>query len=192
MAYNGDRLDRYDDDDRRDRRGSPIWPWIVGLLVLLLIGGGVAAYLLTRPKKTLVPYVVYLQLPAAQKPIQDAGFTPNVIPETSNYPVNEVINQSPLGNSREKAGSTVTLTVLHRAGLDHRADGRLSSPRRRRSSSSKQNGLKVSRVVTQTSSSVPQGAGHRDLARRRREPLQGRQRDPLRQLRCGDAERGRR
>ncbi len=156
VAYNGDRLDRYDDDDRRDRRGSPIWPWIVGLLVLLLIGGGVAAYLLTRPKKTLVPYVVYLQLPTAQSRIQDAGFTPNVIPETSNYPVDEVINQSPLGNSREKAGSTVTLTYSTGPGSTTVPTvAQLSEAAAKQQL--QQNGLKVARVVTQTSSSVPQG-----------------------------------
>src|SRR5579875_2159737 len=110
-TYNGDRLDRYDEDERYDRRGSPIWPWLVALLGLLLIGGGVAAFLLTRPQKALVPYVVYLPLSSAQSRIQDAGFTPNVINVPSRYRNNEVIAQSPLGNARVKAGSTVTLTV---------------------------------------------------------------------------------
>ncbi len=155
-TYNGDRLDRYDDDDRYDKRGSPIWPWIVGVLVLLLIGGGVAAYLLTRPKKTLVPYVVYLQLPAAQNRVQDAGFTPNVIPETSTYPVNEVINQSPLGNSREKTGSTVTLTYSTGPGSTTVPTVE-SLSQAAATQQLKQNGLKVSRVVAQTSGSVPQG-----------------------------------
>ena len=39
----------------RPRRRSP-WPW-VALLLALLLGGGVAAYLLTRPAKRLVPPV---------------------------------------------------------------------------------------------------------------------------------------
>ena len=96
--------------------------------MLLLIGGGVAAYLLTRPKKTLVPYVVYLQLPTAQSRIQDAGFTPNVIPETSNYPVERGDQpESARGLAREGRLHRDP-DVLHRAGLDHRADGRVSSP----------------------------------------------------------------
>jgi eukaryotic-like serine/threonine-protein kinase len=157
VAYNGDRLDRYDDDDRNDRRkGSPVWPWVVALLVLLLIGGGVAAFLLTRTKKALVPTVVYLPLSAAQNRIQDAGFTPNVIYQTANYTSGEVIAQSPLGNARVKSGATVTLTVSNGPGATivptvsqltvAAAEAQLKS-----------NGLKVSHIVTATSSSVPQG-----------------------------------
>ena len=116
----------------------PIWPWIVGLLVLLLIGGGVAAYLLTRPKKVLVPNVVNLTLPIAQTAIQDAGFTPNVISETSNYAVNEVIAQNPLGNARVKSGldrdadvstGPGTTTVPTVASADRRRRRRRSSSR---------------------------------------------------------------
>ena len=162
VAYGGggvtpdDRLSRYDDDDRR-ARCRPVWPWIVGLLVLLLLlGGGAAAYVLTRPQKALVPYVVYLPLSTAQTRVSDAGFTPNVIPETSTLPNGEVIAQSPLGNARVKSGAIVTLTestgpgsttVPTLTGLtESQAKAQL-----------KQNGLKVSRVVMQTSSSTPQG-----------------------------------
>jgi serine/threonine-protein kinase len=155
-TYNGDRLDRYDEDDRYDRRGSPIWPWIVGLLVLLLIGGGVAAFLLTRPKKALVPFVVYLPLSSAQLKVQDAGFTPNVIPEPSNYPVNEVFNQSPLGNSRVKTGAVVTLTYSTGPGTTTVPTVNSLSEAAAKQEL-KHNGLKVSRVATSTSSTVPQG-----------------------------------
>ena len=159
VTYDGDRLDRYDDDDRRDRhdRRRPVWPWIVGLLVLLLlIGGGVAAFVLTRPKKTRVPTVVYLQLQAAQTAIQNAGFTPSVIPETSNYRVNEVIAQNPLGHSLAKSGATVILTYSTGPGNTTvpALDG-FTEPQAR--AQLKQNGLKVARVVMQTSTTVPQG-----------------------------------
>ncbi|HWE58965.1 MAG TPA: Stk1 family PASTA domain-containing Ser/Thr kinase [Solirubrobacteraceae bacterium] len=156
-AYDGDRLDRYDDDDRRDRGGSsPVWPWIVVLLLLLLIGGGVAAFLLTRPQKTLVPTVVNLPLAQAQSRIQNAGFTPNPFPETSSKQLDQVIAQSPLGNSRVKAGSTVTLTYSTGPGNTTvpTVSGDSESVAR---GQLRQNGLKVSRVVTQTSTNTPQG-----------------------------------
>ncbi|MDE3133700.1 MAG: Stk1 family PASTA domain-containing Ser/Thr kinase [Acidobacteriota bacterium] len=156
VAYEGDRLERQHDDDHHDR-DRPVWPWIVGLLVLLLlIGGGVAAYLLTRPKKVLVPTVVYLPLAQAQSEIQNAGFTPNPFPETSNKPLNEVIAQSPLGNSRAKSGATVTLTYSTGPGNttvptlvgDTLAQAKVQL---------RQNGLKVLRTVPQQSSSTPAG-----------------------------------
>jgi eukaryotic-like serine/threonine-protein kinase len=156
VAYNGDRLDRYDDDDRRDRGGSPIWPWIVGLLVLLLIGGGVAAYVLTRPKKARVPTVVYQLLPAAQNQVQNAGFTVNVIPETSKYPSNQVFAQNPLGYSLAKVGSTVTLFVSTGPGSTTVPTVTSLSEAAAKQQLA-QNGLKVSRVVMSPSSTVPQG-----------------------------------
>jgi predicted Ser/Thr protein kinase len=113
----GDRLDGYAAEASHERN-RPVWPWILGLIVLLLlIGGGVAAYLLIRPKKVLVPAVVYLPLAQAQNQIQNAGFTPNPFPETSKFPVNEVIAQSPLGNARVKSGATVTLTYSTGPGI---------------------------------------------------------------------------
>jgi beta-lactam-binding protein with PASTA domain/predicted Ser/Thr protein kinase len=157
VAYNGDRLDRYDDDDRNDRRkGSPVWPWIVALLLLLLIGGGVAAFLLTRTKKATVPTVVYLPLSAAQNRIQDAGFTPNVIYQTANYSSGEVIAQSPLGNARVKSGTTVTLTVSNGPGSTVVPTVSQLSPAAAKAQLT-QNGLKISRTVAQTSTNIPQG-----------------------------------
>jgi beta-lactam-binding protein with PASTA domain/predicted Ser/Thr protein kinase len=155
VAYNGDRVDRYDDDDRRGG-GSPVWPWLVVLLLLLLIGGGVAAFLLTRPKHVRVPTVVYLPLNQAQTRVQSAGLTANPFPEPSNKPANEVIAQNPLGNAQVKAGSTVTLTystgpvsttvptVTQLSLADAEAQLR-------------QNGLKVGRISRQTSNGVLQG-----------------------------------
>jgi beta-lactam-binding protein with PASTA domain/predicted Ser/Thr protein kinase len=156
VAYEGDRLDRQHDDDRHDRN-RPVWPWIVGLLVLLLlIGGGVAAYLLTRPQKVRVPTVVYLPLSTAQNDIQNAGFTPNVIPEISKYPVNEVIAQSPLGHSLAKSGSTVTLTYSTGPGNTTVPTLAGDTPAQAKAQL-KQNGLKVLRVVPQQSTSTPAG-----------------------------------
>jgi len=156
-TYDGDRLDRYDDDDRRDRRdGSSIWPWIVVLLLLVLIGGGVAAFLLTRPKKALVPTVVGLPLNVAQNKVQNAGFTPNPFPLTSRKPVDQVIAQSPLGQARVKEGATVTLTYSTGPGNTTVPLVTNESPAAARREL-RHNGLNVSHVTTTSSSSVPQG-----------------------------------
>ena len=150
-----DRPDRYD-DDRRDRK-RPVWPWIVGLLiVLLLIGGGAAAYVLTRPKKERVPTVVYELLSSAQTRLQEAGFNVYVIPEPSSYPNNQVIRQYPLGQSLAKSGSTVTLT--YSTGPGSTTVPTLTGDTEAQAKAQlKQNGLKVARVIAQTSSSTPQG-----------------------------------
>ncbi|HEX3617697.1 MAG TPA: Stk1 family PASTA domain-containing Ser/Thr kinase [Solirubrobacteraceae bacterium] len=157
VAYNGDRIDRYDDDDRRDRRGgSPVWPWLVALLVLLLIGGGVAVFLLTRTKKVLVPTVVYLQLSQAQSDIQNAGLTPSPFPATSNKPVDQVIAQSPLGHARVKDGSTVTLTYSTgpaKTTVPTVAGDTVPVA----TAQLRQNGVKVLKVQDQPSTSVQQG-----------------------------------
>ena len=58
---------------RRRRASGNAWPWIALLVALLLAGGGVAAYLLTRPTKVTVPNVVIEQLSTARIRIQDAG-----------------------------------------------------------------------------------------------------------------------
>jgi serine/threonine-protein kinase len=155
LAFNGDRIDRYD-DDQRDRRGRSVWPWIVALLVLLLIGGGVAAYLLTRPKKVFLQSVVNLSLPQAQTHLEDAGFIVSPIYESSNYANNIVISQQPQGNQRIKAGSTVILTVSDGPGNTNIPTVVQLSQKQAEKQIVAQ-GLKVSRVIPESSSSVPQG-----------------------------------
>ena len=47
--------------DGQDGSQQRVWPWIVGILALLLIvGGGVAFYLLERTTTVAVPYVTGL------------------------------------------------------------------------------------------------------------------------------------
>ena len=148
---------RQGDHGEHEHRSSSVWLWaLVLLLLVLVLGGGTAAYLLLRPQKALVPYVVSLSESAAQQKVQNAGFTPNVIPETSTYPVGEVIAQSPLGNSRQKAGVTVTLTVSNGPGSTTVPTVATLS-QAAAEAQLKQNGLKVSHVAQQVSGTVPQG-----------------------------------
>jgi eukaryotic-like serine/threonine-protein kinase len=143
---------RHDDDDNR-RRGTPVWPWVL-LLVVLLAGGGVAAYLLTRPVKKFVPAVVNESLASAQATIQNDGFTPNVIYNTSTSPSGTVIAQSPGGGTKADTGSTITLTVSQGPGnVTVPAVAQLSEKAAERQI--KQAGLKVGRLLTESSSIVP-------------------------------------
>jgi serine/threonine-protein kinase len=103
------------DEDQDENRRNP-WPWIALLVVLLLAGGGVAAYLLTRPTNASVPDVVLEQLSVARQRILNAGFDLSLIYQTDKHPSGIVIDQSPLGGTSEGQGSTVTLTVSQGPG----------------------------------------------------------------------------
>jgi eukaryotic-like serine/threonine-protein kinase len=151
-AFDGARVNKYDDD-----KNSPIWPWILALVVVLLLaGGGVAAYLLTRPKKVTVPPVVNLTLTVAQNQVQAAGLTPSVLYETSAKPDNTVIEQNPLGGIRLKSGSTVTLTVSTGPG-DVSIPTVESEPQALAVEQLKAAGLTVAKIMQETSTSVTAG-----------------------------------
>jgi len=161
LAFDGDQLDRHHDDDQRDKRKRPIWPWIVGLVVLLLlIGGGVTAYLLTRPQKVLLPAVVNLMLPHAQRQLQADGFVVITNSEPSKSANGIVIAQNPLGDERVKSGSIVTLTVsTGPATTTVPSVAQLTQAQAE--AQIRQAGLKVSQVMTETSTSVPAGEATR-------------------------------
>ncbi len=154
VAMDGDKVDRYDDDQDKGKR--PIWPWIVGLLVLLAIGGGIAAYVLTRPKKVDMPLVVGQTRAQAQAQIIQAGLHSEVILQTSKHQADTVIGQSPDGGVRVDQGSTVEITVSRGPGTtsvpyveqlsEAQAKAELESA-----------GLTVSRVEMEASSTIPQG-----------------------------------
>ena len=108
----------YTDGERRDvpPEGPRMWPWVTLLVILLLAGGGVAAYLLTRPHKRIVPTVTNQTLNTARTVLQNDGFSVSVLNVTNNKPAGIVIGQDPQGNDKAKEGSTVTLTVSQGPG----------------------------------------------------------------------------
>jgi serine/threonine-protein kinase len=99
-------------EDEEPPRERQVWPWIALLLVLALVGGGVAAYLLTRPEKAVVPGVVGEDLNTARTQLQNAGFAVgSPIQVTSAKKAGTVIAQDPQGGTKIKTGSSVSLTV---------------------------------------------------------------------------------
>jgi serine/threonine-protein kinase len=163
-----DHVDDGDETQARNERGergpdeqrgrARAWPWLLGILVVLLLaGGGVAAYLLTRPAKVAVPPVVGNTVSDATTIVTNDGFTPNVINETSTSPSGTVIAQSPTGGVRLSAGAIVTLKVSE-------GPGQVSVPQVQDDSKSAATkaitgaGLTVGHTLTQSSATVPAGA----------------------------------
>jgi serine/threonine-protein kinase len=101
-------------DDRRRRRPSP-WLWAL-LVALLVAGGGLAAYLLTRPTKGVVPTVVGESVNIATTNVQNAGFSVNILEEASPDKPGIVFHQDPQPGTKVDQGTTVTLTVSQGLG----------------------------------------------------------------------------
>ncbi len=100
----------YEEPPGEDPGRSP-WPWIALLaILLLLVGGGLAAYFLTRPAQAPVPSVVGYQLSVAQADVSNAGFKP--------YVVNGFLPAGRTGDPSDAAGGS-----QHRQGLHDHADG---------------------------------------------------------------------
>jgi beta-lactam-binding protein with PASTA domain len=94
--------------------GERAWlPWLIGLLILLLIAGAaVAAYLVSRPAQEKVPAVTGLQLNVARTILQNANFQvgpPINVP--SSQPPGIVIGEDPSGGSMADKNSTISLSV---------------------------------------------------------------------------------
>ncbi|HUA04421.1 MAG TPA: Stk1 family PASTA domain-containing Ser/Thr kinase [Solirubrobacteraceae bacterium] len=88
------------------------WPWVLLVLALLcLAGGGVAAYLLTRPTKVVVPSVTGEPFSVAQAQLQNANFGINQVQVTSQQKAGTVIGQDPKAGAKVKEQTTVTLEV---------------------------------------------------------------------------------
>ncbi len=139
---------------------SRAWPWLLALVVLLAIAGGVVAFVVTRPTKGTVPVVVNLTQASATAKVENAGFTPQVIQQASTAATGQVIYQSPLGGTRAKAGSTVNLTVSSGPGQTT-VPAVVQDTEKQAIQQLHLAGLKVSRVLTESSSSVPKNQATR-------------------------------
>ena len=93
--------------DEEPEEGRRLSRWLALALVLLLLGGGIAAYLLTRPATVTVPPVTGESLSVASTQLQNAGFVVSTLNVTSSHPAGFVIRQDPVGDTEAKKGSTV-------------------------------------------------------------------------------------
>ncbi len=132
------------------------WPWIALVILALLIGGGVAAYLVLRPQKVIVPSVVRLSVGSASTILQNDNLNVTTIDVPSTTAQNTVIHQSIQAGRKVDSGSTVTLTVS--SGLGNVTVPPVSSlPLGQAEAKLRRAGLMVSNVVQQNSSTVSSG-----------------------------------
>ena len=143
-------------DDPRERGRRGLWWALAVLIALLLAGGGVAAYLLTRPKQVVVPAVVGEQLDVARAQLLNKGFKVNPQPEKNKHPAGYVFFQSPTGGDKADKGSTVTLTVSSGPG-NVSVPGVEGLPLANAKRLIQQAGLKVGNVQSQSSTALPKG-----------------------------------
>jgi beta-lactam-binding protein with PASTA domain/predicted Ser/Thr protein kinase len=140
-------------EERRRRRR---WPWILLLLGLLAAGGAVAAYLLTRPVKKVVPVVVNKDVQTASTVLQNDGFTVGTIDVQSIAQNGTVIRQSPQPGTKLIEGGTVTLTVSTGPG-NRQVPSVIRLPLKDARLAIAQAGLKPGRVLRESSDTIPAG-----------------------------------
>jgi len=139
-----------------ERRRSP-WPWVALLLALLLAGGAVTAYLLTRPVKRVVPPVTGQQLNTARTVLQDAGFALSVLYVAGNQTSGTVIGENPPGGAKADKGSTVTLTVSS-GPASVSVPSVLGDPVAQARQVLAKQGLTVGQTLKESSGEIPSGA----------------------------------
>jgi serine/threonine-protein kinase len=94
-----------------ERRGFFTPARLIGMALLLLLLGGLIAYLLTRPDQVLVPTVIGVDQARAETILEDDGFEVAVKSVPSDNPSGTVLEQDPTSGSEADEGSTVTITV---------------------------------------------------------------------------------
>jgi beta-lactam-binding protein with PASTA domain len=144
------------DPGRTPRSGGGGMAWLWVLLVALLIGGGVAAYLLTRPKQVVVPLVVNYQQGVAVAKINDAGLTPSPVTEPNKLPSGTVVSQNPLAGAKVDKGSAVRLIVSSGPG-NVPVPSVVGKSKAAAQRAITRQGLKVGGIQTKYSASVPVG-----------------------------------
>jgi beta-lactam-binding protein with PASTA domain/tRNA A-37 threonylcarbamoyl transferase component Bud32 len=107
------------DGGGRQRRRRPVWPWVVAVLALAVIAGGIAVYQLVSGSggsagggaKVVVPRnLVGLRLAVAEAHLHKAGLKWQTAPHKApNPPYNTITSTSPAGGAKEPKGSQVTL-----------------------------------------------------------------------------------
>jgi len=97
----------------RQRRKRAVWPWVVAVLALAVIGGAVAAYQLVNSSGSTIAVPTDLngkKVAAAVREVRHAGLTANPVGHTSvTGPYNVVTSTSPAGGTKVAKGSQVTL-----------------------------------------------------------------------------------
>jgi serine/threonine-protein kinase len=143
-------------EDPRERGRRGLWWALAVLIALLLAGGGVAAYLLTRPKQVVVPAVVGEQLDVARAQLLNKGFKVNPQYERNKRRSGDVFFQSPTGGDKADKGSTVTLTVSSGPG-NVSVPGVEGLPLANAKRLIQRDGLKVGNIQSQSSDALPKG-----------------------------------
>jgi beta-lactam-binding protein with PASTA domain/predicted Ser/Thr protein kinase len=138
-------------EERRRRR----WPWFA-LLIVLLAGGAAAAYFLTRPAQKVVPPVTGEPLNVARTQLQNAGFSVAVINVANKAAPGTVIGEDPPGGTKADVHSTVALTVSQGPG-NTTVPSVARLPLSQAEQKIRRAKLKVGRVASESSSSVPAG-----------------------------------
>ena len=81
------------------------------LAAIVLLGGGVAAWALTRPEQVNVPAVIEQPSDEARELLERRGFDVSVATVSNCAPEDTVVEQDPPAGSEAEEGSRVTLTV---------------------------------------------------------------------------------
>ena len=107
------------DTGGRQRRRRPVWPWVVAVLALAVIAGGIAVYQLVSGSgggtsgggTVVVPRtLVGMKLVAAEAQLKKAGLKWHLASHKApNGPYNTVMSTSPAGGTKEAKHGFVTL-----------------------------------------------------------------------------------